>query len=166
MIANIETDKTVLELKSPQDGVIEAYLVEDQTPIGGKSPAVKLRLGAGGAAAPAAAAAPQKQAAPTQAPKAEEKKASSAPPTSMPEVPQIPKKPAASVPLSQIPVTPFVSTPSQAVDIKKISGTRAETKVKMNKMRQTISNRLKTAQNTCAMLTTFNEINMGYRFFD
>lgn len=28
-------------------------------------------------------------------------------------------------------------------------------------MRQTVASRLKTAQNTCAMLTTFNEINMG-----
>ena len=34
-------------------------------------------------------------------------------------------------------------------------------KVKMSKMRQTVASRLKTAQNTCAMLTTFNEINMG-----
>lgn len=161
LIANIETDKTVLELKAPKDGVIEAFLFEDQTPITSKAPAVKLRLGAGGDA-PAAPAKPaeQKSATPPPPPKQEEKK-STAPPTSIPEVPQVPKKPIASVPISQIPITPFTSTPSQSVDIKKISGTRAETRVKMNKMRQTIANRLKTAQNTCAMLTTFNEINMG-----
>ena len=34
--------------------------------------------------------------------------------------------------------------------------------VKMNRMRQRIAARLKEAQNTCAMLTTFNEIDMRY----
>lgn len=44
---------------------------------------------------------------------------------------------------------------------KEISGTRVETRVKMSRMRQTISRRLKEAQNTNALLTTFNEIDMG-----
>lgn len=38
---------------------------------------------------------------------------------------------------------------------------RTEQRVKMNRMRQKIAQRLKDAQNTCAMLTTFNEINMS-----
>jgi len=42
-----------------------------------------------------------------------------------------------------------------------ISGTRVETRVRMSKMRQTIARRLKEAQNTNALLTTFNEIDMG-----
>ena len=42
-----------------------------------------------------------------------------------------------------------------------ITGTRVETRVKMSKMRQTISRRLKESQNTNASLTTFNEIDMG-----
>lgn len=42
-----------------------------------------------------------------------------------------------------------------------ITGTRQETRVKMSRMRQTISKRLKEAQNTNAMLTTFNEVDMG-----
>ena len=32
----------------------------------------------------------------------------------------------------------------------------------MNRMRQRIAQRLKDAQNTCAMLTTFNEVDMRY----
>jgi len=32
----------------------------------------------------------------------------------------------------------------------------------MNRMRQRIAQRLKDAQNTCAMLTTFNEIDMRF----
>ena len=31
----------------------------------------------------------------------------------------------------------------------------------MTKMRKTVATRLKEAQNTCAMLTTFNDLNMG-----
>lgn len=42
-----------------------------------------------------------------------------------------------------------------------ITGTRVETRVKMSKMRQTISRRLKQSQNENALLTTFNEIDMG-----
>lgn len=34
--------------------------------------------------------------------------------------------------------------------------------VKMNRMRQRIAERLKESQNECAMLTTFNEIDMRY----
>lgn len=41
-----------------------------------------------------------------------------------------------------------------------ITGDRADTRVKMNRMRQRIAGRLKEAQNTYAMLTTFNEIDM------
>lgn len=42
-----------------------------------------------------------------------------------------------------------------------ITGSRVETRVKMSRMRQTISRRLKEAQQTNALLTTFNEIDMG-----
>lgn len=44
---------------------------------------------------------------------------------------------------------------------KEISGTRTEHRVKMTRMRMRIAERLKEAQNTNAMLTTFNEIDMG-----
>ncbi len=36
-----------------------------------------------------------------------------------------------------------------------------EERVRMTKLRQTIARRLKEAQNTAAMLTTFNEVDMG-----
>ncbi len=42
-----------------------------------------------------------------------------------------------------------------------ITGTRTETRVPMNRMRIRIADRLKDAQNTNAMLTTFNEIDMS-----
>lgn len=45
---------------------------------------------------------------------------------------------------------------------KEITGTRTEQRVKMTRMRMKIASRLKEAQNTNAMLTTFNEIDMSY----
>merc|ERR1712094_151915 len=41
------------------------------------------------------------------------------------------------------------------------AGSRVERRVPMTRMRQTISKRLKDAQNTAAMLTTFNEVDMS-----
>ncbi len=58
---------------------------------------------------------------------------------------------------AQKPSTP-ISQPQ--VSGLKISGTRSETRVKMSRMRLKIAERLKEAQNTCAMLTTFNEIDI------
>ena len=43
---------------------------------------------------------------------------------------------------------------------KSISGTRTEQRVKMSRMRQRIASRLKEAQNTYAMLTTVNEVDL------
>lgn len=42
-----------------------------------------------------------------------------------------------------------------------VAGSRNETRVKMSKMRMRIAERLKDSQNTAAMLTTFNEIDMN-----
>lgn len=50
----------------------------------------------------------------------------------------------------------------EADPTKTISGTRTDHPVPMNKMRLRIAERLKDAQNTTAMLTTFNECDMRY----
>ena len=55
---------------------------------------------------------------------------------------------------------PIVRMPP-ADPTKEIAGTRSEHRVKMNRMRQKIAGRLKEAQNTNAMLTTFNELDMS-----
>jgi 2-oxoglutarate dehydrogenase E2 component (dihydrolipoamide succinyltransferase) len=41
------------------------------------------------------------------------------------------------------------------------SGERKEERVRMTRLRQTVARRLKEAQNTAAMLTTFNDVDMG-----
>jgi 2-oxoglutarate dehydrogenase E2 component (dihydrolipoamide succinyltransferase) len=86
-------------------------------------------------------------------------------PSKTPSVPSTPKGPQRETPTAQISVTPAKQQQQQApsaggADPNKISGTRSETRVKMSRMRLKIAERLKEAQNTCAMLTTFNEIDM------
>jgi 2-oxoglutarate dehydrogenase E2 component (dihydrolipoamide succinyltransferase) len=54
------------------------------------------------------------------------------------------------------------STPSpSAPGPRPSSGDRKEERVKMSRLRQTIAKRLKDAQNTAAMLTTFNDVDMS-----
>lgn len=157
-IAKVETDKTTMDVLAPEAGVIEEWLVEDGSTIGPNQAVVKLTLG--GAAAPAAKPkAPPAPAAPAPTPAAVATPAAT--PTTLPKVPEIPKAPASVTQVSAVPVTPLKATPMATADPTKISGTRAETRVKMSKMRKTVASRLKEAQNTTAMLTTFNEVNMG-----
>ncbi len=162
-IAKVETDKTTMDIMAPEAGVIEAFLVDDGSTIGPNQPVVKITTGG----APSAPKAPAPKAAEPE-PKAPEPVAAAPLPTpasvptpaSMPPVPPIPTAPASVTQVSQVPVTPLRAEKLTA-DPLKITGTRAETKVKMSKMRKTVASRLKDAQNTTAMLTTFNEINMG-----
>lgn len=79
------------------------------------------------------------------------------PQTSQPLPPPLPKVAAPPTATQQQAAT--VKLPP-ADPTKEISGTRSEYRVKMNRMRLRISQRLKDAQNTNAMLTTFNEIDM------
>uniref|UniRef100_A0A915NU42 Dihydrolipoyllysine-residue succinyltransferase component of 2-oxoglutarate dehydrogenase complex, mitochondrial n=1 Tax=Meloidogyne floridensis TaxID=298350 RepID=A0A915NU42_9BILA len=99
----------------------------------------------------------------------EEKQAEQKPsdaPKKPPPVPELPKEPMESKHVSEI--KPKVVPPilqQQAFQPKGdstgiIGGSRSETRVKMNRMRQRIAERLKEAQNTNAMLTTFNEIDL------
>lgn len=100
-----------------------------------------------GGAAPKEAT-PEPAAASTPAPEAPK---AAAPPTPAAAPKQASPKPAGNSTSSQT----AKKAPSE------ITGTRVETRVKMSKMRQTISRRLKESQDTNALLTTFNEIDMG-----
>ena len=55
---------------------------------------------------------------------------------------------------------PAVSAPA-AAPAAAISGGRNEERVKMTRLRQTIAKRLKSAQDTAALLTTFNDVDMS-----
>jgi 2-oxoglutarate dehydrogenase E2 component (dihydrolipoamide succinyltransferase) len=59
-------------------------------------------------------------------------------------------------------VAPPPSPPSQPqVPVQAATGERREERVRMTRLRQTIASRLKEAQNTAALLTTFNDVDMS-----
>lgn len=79
--------------------------------------------------------------------------------TSQPPPPPRVAAPPVAAPLASKQHAATVKLPP-ADPTKEISGTRSEYRVKMNRMRLRIAERLKDAQNVNAMLTTFNEIDM------
>merc|ERR1711979_151638 len=135
VLCEIETDKTSVPVPSPAAGVIEELLVEDGSTVAPGAKLLKLKVGAGGAPS---APPPPKPAAPM---------ASRPPPAPMP-----PRPTAGAAPVVRLP---------PADPTTEIAGTRSEHRVKMNRMRMKIASRLKEAQNTNAMLTTFNELDMS-----
>ncbi|XP_045067149.1 dihydrolipoyllysine-residue succinyltransferase component of 2-oxoglutarate dehydrogenase complex, mitochondrial [Coregonus clupeaformis] len=141
VVCEIETDKTSLQVPSPAAGVITELLVPDGGRVEAGNPLFKLKKGA---ATAKAAAAPT----PTPTP--------ASIPVAMPPVPTMPAQAAQAKPVSA--VKPTAAAPAAAPEAH---GTRKESRVKMNRMRLRIAQRLKEAQETCAMLTTFNEIDMS-----
>jgi 2-oxoglutarate dehydrogenase E2 component (dihydrolipoamide succinyltransferase) len=59
------------------------------------------------------------------------------------------------------PTPPAPTSASSAPKAPARAGERREERVKMSRLRQTIAKRLKDAQNTAAMLTTFNDVDMS-----
>ncbi|XP_034940072.1 dihydrolipoyllysine-residue succinyltransferase component of 2-oxoglutarate dehydrogenase complex, mitochondrial-like [Chelonus insularis] len=178
VLCEIETDKTSVPVPSPGPGVIKELFVKDGDTVKAGQKLCSIDIGATGGAAPAAAEAP-KAAAPPPPPKPAEtpKPAAVTPPPPPPTAaaPLPPPPPAARPPPPQ---TPAASMPVAAIKhaqslegakvqlppvdySREIIGTRTEQRVKMNRMRLRIAERLKDAQNTNAMLTTFNEIDMS-----
>ncbi|KAM4633126.1 dihydrolipoyllysine-residue succinyltransferase component of 2-oxoglutarate dehydrogenase complex, mitochondrial-like [Polymixia lowei] len=156
VVCEIETDKTSVQVPSPAAGVIEELLVPDGGRVEGGTPLFKLRKGAGAAKAAPAAAAEAPAAADAPPPPPPPPSPAAPIPTAMPPVPPVPAQAAQAKPVSAI--KPTAQAPATAPST---AGGRTENRVKMNRMRLRIAQRLKEAQNTCAMLTTFNEVDMS-----
>ena len=127
------TDKVTIEAKSPAAGTIKAIHVEVGQTVEVGSKFFALAVGQG---EPSAAAAPKAEAAPAAA-----APAAAAPP------PPPPPKPAAAA---------AAASPTAAAEAP-----ARETRVAMTRLRKRISQRLKESQDTTAMLTTFNEVDMS-----
>ncbi|XP_038865421.1 dihydrolipoyllysine-residue succinyltransferase component of 2-oxoglutarate dehydrogenase complex, mitochondrial-like isoform X1 [Salvelinus namaycush] len=175
VVCEIETDKTSVQVPSPAAGVIEELLVPDGEKVEGGQALFKLRKGA---VAAQAAEAPASAAVAGPPPPAAATPPSFAPsavgpiPSTMPPVPPVPGAAISATPVSAIKptaapaavapaaVAPAAVAPAAVADGRGIPA-RTEHRVKMNRMRLRIAQRLKEAQNTCAMLTTFNEVDMS-----
>jgi len=178
VVMEIETDKTTVGVPAPGHGIIEEIFVADGDTVKAGQQLFKMKITGEApktsAAAPAEAAAPPPP--PPPPPPSAAATAAAAPPPPPPPPPAAagappppPARPAA--PISKMPVAAMRH--AQAIDAatvkvppsdysKEITGTRTEQRVKMTRMRLKIASRLKEAQNTNAMLTTFNEIDMSF----
>ncbi|KAJ2146802.1 hypothetical protein IW136_000406 [Coemansia sp. RSA 678] len=147
-VASIETDKVDIPVNSPVAGVLRELLANEEDTVVVGQDLFKIEEGAAaeGGAKPKAAEAPAAAA----IPKAEAKVEASKPEVTMPAASK-PAAPAAPKPAATKPVSPPVSFGAP---------NRSERRVKMNRMRLRISERLKQSQDTAASLTTFNEIDM------
>jgi 2-oxoglutarate dehydrogenase E2 component (dihydrolipoamide succinyltransferase) len=140
LVVELETDKVLLEVVAPIAGVLEISAPEGETVLPG---ALLGRVVANPVNAMAADA-------PAPSPETIASGLSSPPAAAPKEPPPIPTK--------AVPPAPHLSSYSTAAASL---GAGRETRVRMTRLRQTIAQRLKQAQNTAAMLTTFNEVDMS-----
>ncbi|PPS09011.1 hypothetical protein GOBAR_AA11609 [Gossypium barbadense] len=146
-IAQIETDKVTIDVVSPQDGVIQEYVAkEGETVEPGTRVAVISKSAEGVAAA-----------APTE--KKSEKAASEPSPAEAVKEDKPKAKIEASAAAAK-PKAPSPPPPKRTASEPVLPPKERERRVPMTRLRKRVATRLKDSQNTFAMLTTFNEVDM------
>ena len=185
-LVELETDKVTVEVNAPAAGVLEAIAADEGAEVEPGALLGTIAAGSGAGAAKPAAAAPAAPAAPAAAPapKVEAPRAATGP-VSVPGGGHAPLPAAAKMMaenkvsaeqvgtgtakdgrISKGDVQDFLARPASAAAAKPAAAKApralegGEERVKMTRLRKVIATRLKEAQNTAAMLTTFNEVDM------
>jgi 2-oxoglutarate dehydrogenase E2 component (dihydrolipoamide succinyltransferase) len=187
-LVELETDKVTIEVPAPSAGTLGEISAKDGETVAVGALLGQINDGAAGAAAKPAAAPAKAAAAPPSPPPAA---AAAAPKTTSADAPLAPSVrkisaesgiDAATVPgsgkdgrvtkgdmlaaIERAASAPTpVNQPAAAVQVRAPSpadDAAREERVKMTRLRQTIARRLKEVQNTAAMLTTFNEVDMSH----
>jgi 2-oxoglutarate dehydrogenase E2 component (dihydrolipoamide succinyltransferase) len=183
-LVELETDKVTIEVPAPSAGTLGEIVAKDGETVAVGALLGQITDGAGGVKS--AAAAPAAKEAPKPAPAVAA--AAKTPPPEAPLAPSVRKISAESgIDASTVPgsgkdgrvtkgdmlaaiekaassPTP-INQPAAAVQVRAPSpadDAAREERVKMTRLRQTIARRLKDVQNTAAMLTTFNEVDMSH----
>jgi len=172
-LIDIETDKVVLELPSPADGVLVSILKGDKGTVVAGEVIAKIDTDAKASAAPSAP--------PVQAKPSQEKAKSPATPAVAPSAQKIAAE--KGIDTSQVQGTgrdgrvtkgdvlgatgkppaerAALQQPPAPVNVDKLLGGRPEQRVPMSRLRARVAERLVQSQSTAAILTTFNEVNMA-----
>ncbi|KRA44290.1 dihydrolipoyllysine-residue succinyltransferase [Pseudoxanthomonas sp. Root630] len=174
-LMDLETDKVVLEVPSPVDGVLKEIKFKEGDTVTSQQLLAIIEEGAVAAAAPAPAAA--------EAPKAE----AAPPPAAKTQLQDLPKAAAAASGADALPPGARFTAITQGIDPAAVEGTgrrgavtkedlvnyasgktagvsggaRPEERVPMTRIRTRIAERLMQSKNSIAMLTSFNEVNLG-----
>ncbi len=178
ILIDIETDKVVLEVPSPAAGVLVEVIkgdgetvvsgeliarIDTEAKAGAAAPAAEAPKAAAAAAPVAAAAAPAGTASPSARKILDEKGIAAADVTGSGRGGRVTKEDAvAATPKSgpvAAPAAAKVAMPTPPVAVA--LGDRTEQRVPMSRLRARIAERLLQSQQTNAILTTFNEVNMG-----
>lgn len=178
-IASLETDKVALEVPAPQAGTLSEHLVAvgDTVEVG----AIIAKIEAGsGAASPSAAKAASAPSAAKAKPAADASSITLSPAVRRLVLehgvdPSKIKGTGKDGRLTKDDVEQYVKTGAAAPLVEKgtatgaeiqpaatasATGSRNEERVRMTRLRQTVAKRLKEAQDTAALLTTFNDVDM------
>ena len=185
VLVELETDKVSLEVSAPSDGVLQDVAAGEGETVTPGQVLGHLAEGAAATAAPAPAPKAPAPAAPAKpAPQAAPASAAETPPKPQPAAPLSPSAQRivaeANLDPAAIPgsgrdgrvtkgdalavLEARAAQPAPAVAPPLVEPRPAherEERVRMTRLRQTIARRLKEAQNTAAMLTTFNEVDMS-----
>lgn len=176
-LVELETDKVAVEVPSPVAGVLESIVAAEGDNV--EVDALIAVIAEGASAAPSAST-PEPEVAAPAAPSASAPSPSAAKMMKEHDIKggqvsgsgrhgQVIKEDvAAAIATTATPapakVAPAKSEPAKAAPKRAPSSAddaSREERVRMTRLRQTIARRLKDAQNTAAMLTTFNEVDMG-----
>ncbi|KAF5229183.1 hypothetical protein FAUST_10575 [Fusarium austroamericanum] len=152
-IATIETDKIDVAVNATEAGTIKEFLVAEEDTVTVGQDLVRIELGGEPSG--------DKKEAPKEEPKKSESE--SKPEPKQESAPEPKKEPAAASSKPEAPRQPEKkeSKSESSASSGSSMGNREERRVKMNRMRLRIAERLKQSQNTAASLTTFNEVDMS-----
>jgi 2-oxoglutarate dehydrogenase E2 component (dihydrolipoamide succinyltransferase) len=169
-IASLETDKVAVEVPSPVAGIMGAQMFAEGATVGVGAVIAAIEAGSGAPAAAVPAAA-------TPAPAIE---ADAGDLTLSPSVRRLilehgldpskikgsgkdgrlTKEDVMAAVCAPVVAATAAAAPAAVAPQAAPTGNRAEERVRMTRLRQTVARRLKEAQNTAAMLTTFNDVDM------
>lgn len=169
-ILEIETDKVAVEVPAPAAGVLEEQLVAEGDTVTPDQVIAKIRAGASASAAPKSDDAPKAAASSSSSSSGDTKAMPSANRVATENNLDLNKvegtgkdgrvtKGDALKAVQSGGTAPAASAPASSSKPRD-TGPREE-RVKMTRLRQTIARRLKDAQNSAAMLTTYNEADMS-----
>jgi 2-oxoglutarate dehydrogenase E2 component (dihydrolipoamide succinyltransferase) len=161
ILCDLETDKVSVEVPSPAAGILGQILAPAGTTVaaGGKLAIIGGAVIAPAATAPMASAPKDIEHAPSAKKLMAEKGLSPDQVTGTGRDGRIMKDDVMKAAAAPVPA-PVVSAPAPRAPVPADDASREE-RVRMTKLRQTIARRLKEAQNNAAMLTTYNEADMG-----